>query len=273
LAVAGWEKWPFLYLYLCWPHVARAPSGSVGEVGASVGLSCAHGPSSLYSPLVPVLTSRQRLVAWGEASRAGYQTACCKRRGHYDAGRSATGRPMRRLRPAQAVPLSPNGARPAQTTTPFRPTLTSCLRPGPLWCLRFRRVTTFCGAHRVHVSQLIVPAPDGHPPSVVVERREAVAERFRPCATRLPVGLGCRGLLRSLQAAGSTLREEPPRGRLAHSVVDVRGQLTVANSPVPIRRYRLSSVAHYLPGTSTIGSSAPESSARGRSDLFRGMLT
>jgi hypothetical protein len=133
LAVSGWEKWPFLYLYLCWPHVARAPSGSVGEAGASVGLSCAHGPSSLYLPLVPVLTSRQRLVAWGEASRAGYQTACCKRRGRYDAGRSATGRPMRRLRPAQAVPLSPNGTRPAQTTTPFLPTLTSFLRPGPFW--------------------------------------------------------------------------------------------------------------------------------------------
>jgi hypothetical protein len=121
--------------------LSASGSGTVwlGPRGWRTGRSrlCARPCSPLlYSPLVPVLTSRQRLVARGQASRAGRRTASCKRRGRYDAGRSATSRPMRRLRPAQTGPLSPNGCGPAQTTTPLRPTLTSRLRPeaplGPL---------------------------------------------------------------------------------------------------------------------------------------------
>jgi hypothetical protein len=79
---------------------------------------------------------------------------------------------------------------------------------GPFWCSRFRYATTSYGAATGWMSpQVLVPEPNVRPPCLVAGRREAVAERSRPCATRLPVGPGCRGLLRSLQAAGSPLRE------------------------------------------------------------------
>jgi hypothetical protein len=68
---------PFLYLYLCGPRLDRAPSGSVGEAGQSIGLSCAHGPGPLSSPLPPVLSSypcahfTSAAGGLGGASRAG----------------------------------------------------------------------------------------------------------------------------------------------------------------------------------------------------------
>jgi hypothetical protein len=178
---------PFLYLFLCWPLLARAPSGSVGEAGASVGLSCAHGPAPLYSPLVPVLSSypcsRFTSVEGGpraDGSRAGRRTARCKRRGRYDAGRSATGWPMRRL----------------------RPTLTSFLRTGallgPFWCSRFatRRPPTTplpsaclhrCSfRHRMAVHPAWSWKGGG--------RRRALPVLYDSVARRsgLPVGPGCR---------------------------------------------------------------------------------
>jgi hypothetical protein len=116
----------FIYVGLIWlgPHLDRAPSGSVGEAGQSIGLSCAHGPGPLSSPLVPVLSSypcsrfTSAAGGLGGVSRAGLK------------GRPPNG-PVQTARPLRCGSLSDRPADETASTGPDGPSVSERVRAGP----------------------------------------------------------------------------------------------------------------------------------------------